>query len=133
MKYCLDCYTPNATNAVRCINCNGLFFSDAVNETNNTVASSEVVCNSCKRFISRHGLVCQFCGCSVQTSVQDEMIERKLKLCHHGGTWDSPVGKPHGKACRESHRSLDPRKGKHDTAATAGEKAHVHAPTRDED
>ena len=39
----------------------------------------------------------------------------------HGGTWDSPVGKPRGKASRESHRSLDPRKGKHDTAATARE------------
>ena len=40
-----------------------------------------------------------------------------------GGTavWDSLVGKPRGKASRESHRSLDPRKGKHDTAATARE------------
>ena len=38
---------------------------------------------------------------------------------HHGGTWDSPVGKPRGKASRESHRSLDPRVGKCDTAATA--------------
>ena len=38
---------------------------------------------------------------------------------HHGGTWDSPVGKPRGKASRESHRSLDPREGKSDTAATA--------------
>ena len=28
---------------------------------------------------------------------------------HHGGTWDSPVGKPRGKASRERHRSLDPR------------------------
>ena len=42
---------------------------------------------------------------------------------HHGGTWDSPVGKPGGKASRESHRSLDPREGKHDTAATAGEES----------
>ena len=40
---------------------------------------------------------------------------------HHGGTWDSPVGKPRGKASRESHRSLDPREGKRDTAATARE------------
>ena len=40
---------------------------------------------------------------------------------HHGGTWDSPVGKPRGKASRESHRSLDPREGKHDTAAIARE------------
>ena len=38
---------------------------------------------------------------------------------HHGGTWESPVGKPRGKASRESHRSLDPREGKRDTAATA--------------
>ena len=38
---------------------------------------------------------------------------------HHGGTWDSPVGKPRGKASRESHRSLNPREGKCDTAATA--------------
>ena len=42
---------------------------------------------------------------------------------HHGGTWDSPVGKPRGKASRESHRSLDPREGKRDTAATAREES----------
>ena len=38
-------------------------------------------------------------------------------------TWDSPVGKPRGKASRESHRSLDPHEGKHDTAATAREES----------
>ena len=38
---------------------------------------------------------------------------------HHGGTWDSPVGKPRGKASREIHRSLDPREGTRDTAPTA--------------
>ena len=37
---------------------------------------------------------------------------------HHGGTWDSPVGKPRGKASRESHRPLDPREGIRHTAAT---------------
>ena len=46
---------------------------------------------------------------------------------HLGGTWDSPVkslvGKPFRKAYRESHRSLDPRKGKRDTAATAREES----------
>ena len=42
---------------------------------------------------------------------------------HHGGTWDSPVGKPRGKALRERHRSLDPREGKRDTAATAREES----------
>ena len=42
---------------------------------------------------------------------------------HHGDTWDSPVGKPHGKASRERHRSLDPREGKRDTAATAREES----------
>ena len=40
---------------------------------------------------------------------------------HHGGKWNSLVGKPHGKDSRESHRFLDPREGKHDTAATAQE------------
>ena len=35
--------------------------------------------------------------------------------------WESLVGKPRGKASWESHRSLDPLHGKHDTAATARE------------
>ena len=40
--------------------------------------------------------------------------------------WESLVGKPRGKASRESHRSLDPREGKRDTAATARqESAHA--------
>ena len=47
--------------------------------------------------------------------------------------WESLLGKPRGKASRESHRFLDPREGKRDTAATARRKAHVHAPTRDDD
>ena len=46
---------------------------------------------------------------------------------HHCGTWDSPVGKPRGKASWESlegnHRSLDPREGKLDTAATDREES----------
>ena len=33
-------------------------------------------------------------------------------------SWESLVGKPRGKASRESHRSLDPREGKRDTAAS---------------
>ena len=33
--------------------------------------------------------------------------------------WESLLGNPHGKASRESNRSLDPREGKRDTAATA--------------
>ena len=37
--------------------------------------------------------------------------------------WESLVGKPRGKATRESHRSLDPREGKGDTAATAREES----------
>ena len=60
---------------------------------------------------------------------------------HHGGTWDSPVGKPrgiasweslvgkpHGKASMESHRSLDPREGKCQTAATAMEESARECP-----
>ena len=42
---------------------------------------------------------------------------------HHGGTWDSPVGKPRKKVSTESHRSLDPREGKRNTAATAREES----------
>ena len=37
--------------------------------------------------------------------------------------WESLVGKPRGKASRESHRSLDTREGKSDTAATAREES----------
>ena len=37
--------------------------------------------------------------------------------------WESLVKKPSGKASRESHRSLDPLDGKHDTAATAREES----------
>ena len=46
---------------------------------------------------------------------------------HHGGTLDSPVGKPRRKASRkassESNRSLDPREGKCETAAIAREES----------
>ena len=42
---------------------------------------------------------------------------------HHGGTGDSPVGKPRGKNSRESHRSLEPRDGKRYTAAIALEES----------
>ena len=40
-----------------------------------------------------------------------------------GGTalWERLVGKPLGKASKESHRSIDPLEGKPDTAATARE------------
>ena len=37
--------------------------------------------------------------------------------------WESLLGKPRGKASRESHRFFDPREGKPDTAATAGEES----------
>ena len=47
---------------------------------------------------------------------------------HHGGTWDSPVGKPRGKASRESPLSLDPREGKRDTAARAREETARECP-----
>ena len=40
--------------------------------------------------------------------------------------WENVVGKPRGKASKESHRFLDPREGKSDTAATAREEiAHA--------
>ena len=42
--------------------------------------------------------------------------------------WESLVGKPRGKASRESHRSLDPREGKGDTAATVQDKRALECP-----
>ena len=48
---------------------------------------------------------------------------------HHGGTWDSPLGKPRGKA-------TDPlihAKGSVTLLLQLGRKAHVHDPIRDED
>ena len=42
--------------------------------------------------------------------------------------WESLVGKPTGKASRKSHRSLDPREGKRDTAATAREESTLSCP-----
>ena len=47
--------------------------------------------------------------------------------------WESLLGKPPGKAPKESHRSLDPREGKPDTAATAREERGRACPARDED
>ena len=43
------------------------------------------------------------------------------------------MGRPRGKASRESHRSLDPREGKRDTAATAREECARACPTLEED
>ena len=43
------------------------------------------------------------------------------KVARATALWESRVGKPRGKASRESHTCLDPREGKHDTAATARE------------
>ena len=44
-------------------------------------------------------------------------------VAHRTALWESLVGKPRVKASRESHRSLDPREGKLDTAATAREES----------
>ena len=61
---------------------------------------------------------------------------------HHGGTWDCPVGKHRGKASWESlvgkprAKATDPlihSKGRATLLLHLGRKAHVHAPTRDED
>ena len=45
------------------------------------------------------------------------------KVARGTALWESLVGKPRGKASRESHRSLDPREGKRDTAAPAREES----------
>ena len=48
---------------------------------------------------------------------------------HHGGTWDSPVAKPQGKATDPLIHST----GSVTLLLELGRKAHVHAPTRDVD
>ena len=54
----------------------------------------------------------------------------KLRIdSHNGGTWDSPLGKPRGKATD----ALIHAKGTVTLLLQLGRKAHVHAPTRDED
>ena len=61
---------------------------------------------------------------------------------HNVGTWDIPEGKPRGKASWESlegkprGKATDPlihAKGSATLLLQLGRKAHVHAPTRDED
>ena len=47
--------------------------------------------------------------------------------------WESLVGKPRGKASKESHRSLDPCEGNVTLLLQLGRKAHLDSPTRDED
>ena len=43
-------------------------------------------------------------------------------------SWETLMGKPRRKSLRESHRSLDPREGKSDTAATAWEESALACP-----
>ena len=45
------------------------------------------------------------------------------KVARGTALWEGLVGKPRGKASRESHRSLDPSEGKRDTATTAREES----------
>ena len=45
------------------------------------------------------------------------------KVARGTALWESLLGKPRGKPSRESHRSLDPREGKPDTAVTAREES----------
>ena len=66
-------------------------------------------------------------------SIQGNIFPCLARLSSRGSThttvagrtalWESLVGKPLGKASRESHRSLDPSKGTRDTAATALEES----------
>ena len=48
---------------------------------------------------------------------------------HHGGTWDSPVGKPRGKARGKATDLLIHAKGMVTLLLELGRKAHLHAPT----
>ena len=57
-------------------------------------------------------------------SAEDRLIPRwHLGQPCGKDSWERLVGTSHGKASRESHRSLDPREGKRDTAAAAREES----------
>ena len=53
----------------------------------------------------------------------EDRLTKRWHVGQHCGkpSWESLVGKPPGKASMESHISIDPRKGKRRTAATARE------------
>ena len=55
------------------------------------------------------------------------------KVARGTALWESLLGKPRGKAWRESPRSLDPREGKRDTAAKAREESKRACPHPEED
>ena len=72
-------------------------------------------------------------------SFPEELVYPALPRCSRGGPthtmvtrgtalWESLVGKPRGKASRESHRSLDPSEGKRDSSATAREESERACP-----
>ena len=69
---------------------------------------------------------------------EEPVFHALLRLSRRGSTpttvargtalWESLVGKPRGKASRESHRSLDLGDGNRDTAATALEESACASP-----
>ena len=71
--------------------------------------------------------LCPFQGDLFSLHCLDVQAEDRLTPRWHVGqpcgkaSWESLMGKPRGKASRESHRSLDPREGKRDSAAKARE------------
>ena len=71
--------------------------------------------------------LCPFQGDLFSLHCLDVQAEDRLTPRWHVGqpcgkaSWESLVRKPRGKASRESHRSLDSREGKRDSAAKARE------------
>ena len=76
-----------------------------------------------------------FQGNLISLHCLDFQVEDQLTPRWHVGqpcgiaSWESLVRKFRGKASRESHRSLDPREGKRDTAATARDESARACPT----
>ena len=76
-----------------------------------------------------------FQGNLISLHCLDFQVEDQLTPRWHVGqpcgiaSWESLVGKFRGKASRDSHRSLDPREGKRDTAATARDESARACPT----
>jgi len=84
MKYCLSCSSSNPDDQIHCRVCNGIFFSNIISRQDEEY-TSEIVCSGCKKEVSQSGLVCPYCGFSIQDSLNDTLIRHNLKLKHRSG------------------------------------------------
>ena len=85
MKYCVMCSSENEDHAVRCRVCNGMFFTNVASNRNTSTNNNQILCSSCKQYISVVGFVCPHCGHSIEASQRDMNVTCHLKLLHKSG------------------------------------------------